>query len=92
MRNEVPYEPTFFKRKTAYANHNQVSIVGNGSGTNNAIADPPMSPNVGGLNKNAIGKDFARGQVDDHEENIMNMGTNYGGIPNNRRADTINAG
>ena len=49
MRNEVPYEPTFFKRKTAYANHNQVSIVGNGSGTNNTIVEgnPPMSPNVG---------------------------------------------
>lgn len=33
IKNEVPYEPTYFKRKTAYNNHNQVSIVGNGAGT-----------------------------------------------------------
>lgn len=32
MKNEVPYEPTFFKRKTVYNNHNQISIVGSSAG------------------------------------------------------------
>ena len=32
LRNEAQpqYEPNFFKRKTAYNNHNQISIVGSG--------------------------------------------------------------
>ena len=30
MRHEAPAEQSYFKRKTMYNNHNQISIVGGG--------------------------------------------------------------
>jgi hypothetical protein len=71
MRTEVPYEPTtYFKRKTTYNNHNQISIVGSTVGREGFQINPegqaaqggnqpPLSPNTG-YNKNATTKDFSR--------------------------------
>lgn len=99
LKTEVPYEPTFFKRKTQYNNHNQISIVGNGTTTGfppTSLGEgpPPLSPSAG-LNKN-VTRDFQR--TEEQEENIMFMANNhYGGIPsgptvNNRRAEGMSSG
>ena len=93
MKVEVPYEPTtYFKRKTNYNNHNQISIVGNGqtngfppSGT--AIDDSLSPNNNSSFNKNGTGRDFNRVlKEDEGEENIMFL-NNPGGQAGNRRSD-----
>ena len=61
IKNEVPYEPTYFKRKTQYNNHNQISIVGSG-GPNGSFPPQegagmiPMSPGTD-LIKNGAGRE-----------------------------------
>lgn len=79
MRTDVPYEPTtYFKRKTQYNNHNQISIVGSTVGREGFQINPeggvPLSPNAG-FNKNATTKDFSRPPIieEEPEENIMGL-------------------
>jgi len=83
MRNEpVEQQQQYFKRKTMYNNHNQISIVGS-TMTNfqTDAAKGPTSPMV------ASSKDFAKEPIaEEPEENIMYL-AGIGGIPNNRRAE-----
>lgn len=96
MKVEVPqYEPSAYKKKNTYNNHNQINIVGSatmsqgfpnmGGGTDGPSKPSlhaPLSPG-GGLAqmKNATSNDFARQSIpEEPEENIMFL-AGIGGIP-----------
>jgi hypothetical protein len=81
LRNEPVEQQQFFKRKTMYNNHNQISIVGSTmTGFQMGEVKNPTSP-MGHIQ----GKELANDPIaEEPEENIMFL-AGIGSIPNNRR-------